>query len=120
MKMKSQTKAFKKGMIILWSGLIADIPGGWHLCDGTTGTPNLKNSFVVGAGDTYVVGATGGSSSHYHTGTTDFHGHDIAGGAEIPSGSGYNNYVDQVLVNFTTQSTNSLPPYYALAYIMKL
>ncbi len=111
---------FRKGMIILWSGLIADIPGGWHLCDGTNETPNLKNSFVVGAGDTYVVGATGGSISHRHTGTTDFHDHQFIAGSAVESGFGYANQVDAVLVNFTTEYRNGLPPYYALAYIMKL
>lgn len=37
------------GGIILWSGLIANIPVGWALCDGNYGTPNLTNRFVVGA-----------------------------------------------------------------------
>ena len=32
-----------------------------RLCDGTSGTPNLRDRFVVGAGSTYAVGATGGS-----------------------------------------------------------
>jgi hypothetical protein len=37
------------GGIIAWSGLISAIPANWHLCDGTTGTPNLTNKFIVGA-----------------------------------------------------------------------
>ena len=49
------------GGIIIWSGSAAAIPTGWLLCDGTSGTPNLRDRFVVGAGATYVVGATGGS-----------------------------------------------------------
>jgi len=71
------------GGIIMWSGSVASIPTGWALCDGTNSTPNLRNRFVVGAGDTYAVDATGGSSTttlstanlpaHTHTfsGTTD-------------------------------------------------
>ena len=55
--------AFVKGMIMMWGGAIADIPKGWHLCDGTEGTDNLKDLFVVGAGGSYAVGATGGSNS---------------------------------------------------------
>jgi len=60
------------GGIILWSGLSTNIPSGWALCDGTNGTPNLINRFVVGATGSYAVGASGGSKdaivpSHTHT-----------------------------------------------------
>ena len=85
--------------IIMWSGSIATIPAGWFLCDGTNGTPNLRDRFIVGAGTTYAVGAMGGaatvalveanlpshthtvsgttggqSADHTHTGYTDFQG----------------------------------------------
>lgn len=46
------------GGIILWSGAIADIPTDFQICDGTNGTPDLRDMFVVGAGNTYAVGAT--------------------------------------------------------------
>ena len=55
--------AVPTGGIIMWSGSIASIPAGYVLCDGTNGTPNLKDSFVVGAGATYAVGNTGGFTS---------------------------------------------------------
>jgi hypothetical protein len=48
------------GGIILWSGAASAIPVGYVICDGTNGTPNLKDSFVVGAGNSYAVNATGG------------------------------------------------------------
>jgi microcystin-dependent protein len=51
------------GGIILWSGSAAAIPTGWLLCDGTNSTPNLRDRFVVGAGTTYAVGATGGAAT---------------------------------------------------------
>lgn len=58
------------GGIILWSGSVASIPANWQICDGTNSTPDLRNSFVIGAGDTYAVDATGGSTtkdlSHTH------------------------------------------------------
>jgi hypothetical protein len=58
------------GGIILWSGSVASIPTGWQICDGTNGTPDLRDRFVVGAGSSYAVGATGGSTtkdvSHTH------------------------------------------------------
>lgn len=51
------------GGIILWSGSVAAIPANWALCDGTSGTPNLMDRFVVGAGSTYAVDATGGAAT---------------------------------------------------------
>lgn len=44
------------GIICLWSGAVVDIPDGWHLCDGTEDTPDLRNKFVIGAGDVYNPG----------------------------------------------------------------
>ena len=138
--------AFVAGMIMLWSGSTATIPTGWVLCDGTNSTPNLRDRFVVGAGTTYAVAATGGSAnatlvSHTHTATvTDAgHSHNISTyyNANI-SGTNINSYSDAVtgpqtnttqtattgitVANSTegSSATNAnLPPYYALAYIMK-
>ena len=67
--------AVPAGGIILWSGSIANIPAGWALCDGDDGTPDLRDRFVVGAGNTYAVGSSGGSlttgsgGDHDHGGT---------------------------------------------------
>jgi hypothetical protein len=63
------------GVIVLWSGSIGSIPAGWVLCNGNNGTPDLRNRFIVGAGSTYSVDATGGSAdaivvSHTHTATS--------------------------------------------------
>jgi len=63
------------GVIVLWSGSIGSIPAGWVLCNGSNGTPDLRNRFIVGAGSTYAVDATGGSAdaivvSHTHTATS--------------------------------------------------
>lgn len=51
------------GVILLWSGSIVSIPTGWYLCDGSNSTPDLRNRFVVGAGGSYAVGASGGAST---------------------------------------------------------
>lgn len=51
------------GSIIMWAGAIGDIPAGWKLCDGQNGTPNLIDRFIVGAGGSYNVGATGGTNN---------------------------------------------------------
>ena len=63
------------GVITMWYGSIASIPTGWLLCDGTNSTPDLRDRFIVGAGNTYAVNATGGSAnatlvSHTHTATS--------------------------------------------------
>lgn len=52
------------GIIAMWSGSSTDIPTGWLLCDGSNGTPDLRNRFIVGAGSTYSPKATGGEATH--------------------------------------------------------
>ena len=86
------------GGIIMWSGSIVSIPARWALCDGTNSTPNLRDKFIVGAGSTYAVAATGGSAdaiavSHTHTASSSFtgsamsaHGHSASSGSSF-SGS---------------------------------
>jgi microcystin-dependent protein len=51
------------GAILAWSGSIATIPAGFVICDGTNSTPDLRDRFIVGAGTTYAVDATGGSNT---------------------------------------------------------
>jgi microcystin-dependent protein len=51
------------GVITLWSGSTASIPSGWVLCNGSNSTPDLRDRFVVGAGSTYAVNATGGANT---------------------------------------------------------
>ena len=138
--------AFVTGMIMMWSGSIASIPTGWALCDGTNGTPNLTDRFVIGAGSTYAVATTGGSKdaivvSHTHTATSTVTdpGHTHTGGVVLPGsgvggdGGGWRSGPANVGTNTTgisvstsvdsagSSGTNAnLPPYYALAFIMKL
>ena len=50
------------GIVAKWSGSITSIPAPWQLCDGTNGTEDLRDKFIVGAGNTYAVGATGGAA----------------------------------------------------------
>lgn len=48
------------GMIVAYSG--SEVPYGWLLCDGTNGTPDLRNRFIMGARAS-DVGKTGGEAS---------------------------------------------------------
>ena len=132
------------GAIIMWSGSIASIPSGWLLCNGSSGTPDLRDRFVVGAGSTYAVAATGGTAdavvvSHTHTASVTDPGHlhtYTRGGTDTVSGGGITIQTNSSLPSQNTSTaftgisvTNSttgvsgtnqnLPPYYALAYIMK-
>ncbi len=52
------------GSIMMWSGLLADIPSGYILCDGNNGTPDLTARFVKGAPTSTEPGATGGEDLH--------------------------------------------------------
>ena len=129
-----------QGGIIMWSGAIDAVPTGWHLCDGTNGTPDLRNKFMVGAGSTYSVGGTGGSAdaivvSHNHTLSDPSHAHTVplvsyygTLGSQV---DGAKNTGSTTTTSFATtgitiasageSGTNkNLPPYYAIAYIMKL
>lgn len=51
------------GSILHWSGSTGTVPTHWQICNGTNGTPELRDKFVAGAGLTYAVNATGGSAS---------------------------------------------------------
>jgi hypothetical protein len=132
------------GLIAIWSGSTGSIPSGWLLCNGANGTPDLRNSFVLGAGNTYAVGATGGSTdaivvSHTHAATSVVtdpgHAHGIfstaiAGqpGNQVGVRSG-SQTTDTAFTGITVATTNAtagvsgsganMPPYYALAFIMK-
>jgi hypothetical protein len=139
---------FVAGMIIIWSGSLGSIPAGWVLCDGTNSSPDLRDRFVVAAGNTYAVGATGGTAdavvvSHTHTAssvvTDPGHSHTGninsqnagtstgggGGAAVFPSAGSINSNTTGITVATTNTSTGvsgtnqNLPPYYALAYIMK-
>ena len=107
------------GGILLWSGAIVDIPSGFVLCNGANGTPDLRDKFIVGAGTTYAVGASGGAVSHDHPFTTDGHYHTTGAGAAINVGANYDDTSSEETDTGTTDSGSSLPPYYSLAYIMK-
>ena len=73
------------GVIVMWYGSVASIPAGWVLCDGTNGTPDLRDRFVVGAGSTYVPAVVGGATSA--TGTTTTAADHNHGGSTGQAGS---------------------------------
>ncbi len=115
-----------KGIIVMWSGSISDIPSDWALCDGTKGTPNLTDKFIVGAGNNYTVDATGGEAEHVLTeDEMPAHTHNynsVAWRDIFDGGNMWSPYASGAEASTSTgggQAHNNLPPYYALAYIMK-
>jgi microcystin-dependent protein len=85
------------GGIIMWSGSTGSVPSGWFLCNGSNGTPDLRNRFVVGAGGSYGVGDTGGADSvtlstsqipaHSHSGSTSSAGSHTHSGSTGSAGT---------------------------------
>ena len=108
------------GIILLWSGASTTIPSGWVLCNGSNGTPNLIDRFIVGAGSTYAVGATGGSDtvtlttaqmpSHKHSFSGSSHSHTLSGTASgtlrgsDPTGGAGGKYITNNAYNYDTIS----------------
>ena len=107
------------GIIVSWSGSIASIPGGWFLCDGTNGTPDLRDRFIQGAGGALNPDDTGGSATHTHAFTGDGHNHTFPNGSGITLGFDKSSTTSSTAVTGTTDPASSLPPFYALAFIMK-
>lgn len=118
--MDAKTQVFKTGMIILWSGSLTVVPSGWVICDGNNNTPDLRDRFIVGAGNTYSKGDTGGATTHLHSGSPADHGHAIASGSDIAAGSDYQAATSGSQGGGNVATANGLPPYLSLAYIMKL
>jgi len=108
------------GIIILWYGAVAEIPIGWQLCDGTNGTPDLRDNFVISAGPTYAIDSTGGNSAHVHVMAYDMHLHMVPGGGVIPYALGFFPTYSPVIVTGNADSANNLSPYHALCFIQKM
>jgi microcystin-dependent protein len=114
--LKGATSLVPSGVIMMWSGSVASIPSGFFLCDGTNGTPDLRDRFVVGAGSTYAVGDTGGEASvtlteaqlPAHTHTVSASGTTSSDGAHshtVPNGNSGGGSV--VILNGNTRSNDN-------------
>lgn len=89
-------------LLALFYGLIADYYGdpanispAWRLCDGTNGTPDLRDRFVVGAGSTYALGATGGAVTKSYTPTGSVSTPTFTGSALAGHTHGVGTYVTE-------------------------
>jgi hypothetical protein len=122
-----------KGGIIMWSGAVDQIPDGWALCDGSNGTPDLRDRFIVGAGSGYAVATKGGNSfinlqhSHGYSGTTSYgYGYDFdqrtKSSSTMPTINEHHTHTfSGTTDNGPLSSAQDIkPPYFALAFVMKL
>jgi len=134
----AQNNSLPIGSIVIWSGTVASIPSGWQLCDGTNGTPDLRDRFVVGARQdsggvsmTNVSGSLtkiGGEAKHTLTiAEMPAHSHSyrwwsawyFSGSSELGAKGSYDDNHQTSTVG-GGQPHNILPPYYALCLIMKM
>jgi hypothetical protein len=104
-------------IIVMWHGEEAYIPDNWKLCNGLNNTPDLRNLFIIGAGDTYAPGAAGGAATHTHAFDTSFHTHGSMMPPPTPITAG-NYRMTEEMDSGTTAAENNLAPYYALCFIM--
>lgn len=117
------------GIITMWSGDITNVPDGWTLCDGTDGTPDLRNRFIAGAGDEYTVGQTGGEREHQLTENempSHSHQYQKASNTVEPDTYGSVDVFEPSTTDAQTTDTGgdqpheNRPRFYAMAYIMKV
>lgn len=108
------------GGIIMWNGSV--VPSGWQLCDGSNGTPNLLNRFILG-GNSYSTSAwresitgsatsSGGNKdaivvSHTHTLTDPGHSHSYTNQVYADSGLGGGGSPVPYLQTTSTTGTNT-------------
>lgn len=142
MRYSVETSSVPQGTILPWYGAPNSVPVGFVICDGSNGTPDLRDKFLVGAGNSYSVGSTGGEAFHVltvdelanHThyqatnnGVEQVIGREVGVNLhsyfpDIPA-QGYD-YGDGAGPIFVSPAGNSQPhenrpPYYALLFIMK-
>ena len=122
--------AMPVGSIVMFNGKAEEIPSGWAICDGTNGTPNLIDRFILAS--TYA-GGTGGKSQvtltvsqlppHKHRLKKCWYGKsDNADDRQVVRWDDSVSTNDQILTEETGlgMPIDIMPPYFRLIYIMKV
>lgn len=121
------------GTIVYWSGTADNIPTGWHICDGTDGTFDLRDSFILAAGPNHPVGETGGSEEvvltvdqmpeHNHALTSRQNSTPATNAFPMKSDSSVgstSNSFAPIASTGGSQPHPNMPPYYTLIAIQKV
>lgn len=129
LSVKGKFNLLPKGIIVAWTG--TTVPEGWALCDGSTkDAPNLSGKFILGLGGKYnIAGKTGGSEQmqkHNHVMGNQMCTDGLCATEvkyKYQTGTGYTNRYDPPPPRTNDAgagNAGNMPPYYVLAYIMKL
>lgn len=129
-EIKNLQDSMPVGSIIMFNGKAEEIPSGWAICDGTNGTPNLIDRFILAS--TYC-GGTGGASQvtltvaqlppHKHRVSKCWYGKaDNANDRQVVRWDETVDANSQVWTGETGlgMPIDIMPPYYRLIYIMKV
>ena len=111
---------FYTGMICLWYGDLHNIPAGVRLCDGSLGTPDLRDRFPKCVTPPANPGNIGGSTTHVHGINNYTHSHPTTSDFKSVSGSAFSPSIGNNIQSFDTKPGSSMPPYFSLYYIMKV
>ena len=84
-------------------------PPGWAVCDGTLGTPNLTDHFIMGTAIFETIGDVGGNTKHIH----DVKREDVARKKGLVTAT------KKAVVHVEGEGTH-IPPNVKLVFIMKL
>ena len=135
-----------RGEIKMWSGTVSDIPEGWHICDGTEGTPDLTDRFMIAGTSTgptdvrplnelkngILIKTSNLPTDTFTTNSSGNHSHSYIGGSgsggEKSGGSNSSNTTGESGEHTHTFRLNTgnqerlktIPNYYTLIFIMKL
>ena len=135
-----------RGEIKMWSGTVSDIPEGWHICDGTEGTPDLTDRFIIAGTSTgstdvrplnelkngILIETSNLPTDTFTTDSSGNHSHSYIGGSgsggEKSGGSNSSNTTGESGEHTHTFRLNTgnqerlktIPNYYTLIFIMKL
>lgn len=133
------------GIICVWIGTLAALSAlsEWKLCDGSSGTPDLRSKYIKQPNTIAGVGGSGGSltsshttAAHDHTVASHTHTITVTAGATIAAHAGTSNVaVDTHTHTWTNanataalgstavtinDNTTVEPEYYGVAYAMKV
>jgi len=96
-----------QGVIVMWSGQTSAIPTGWALCDGTNGTPNLVDKFIMGASASNETTTGGANSRTLSTANIPSHTHSFSGTTNTTGSHAHSGTADSAGAHTHPMTTSS-------------